>query len=61
MNLHARVLKLEQRAIKPVRPVQVIFKHADEPDEQAINRTGSENTYGKSTLIVVKFINPEKN
>jgi len=56
MKLYARVLKLEKRAIKPFKPVQVIFQQADESDEKVINKAKSENQDGISNFIVIKFV-----
>jgi len=56
MRLHERVLRLEKRAIKPFKPVVVIFLQPDEPDEKGISEAKSANPDSKSTLIVVKFI-----
>jgi len=60
MNLYGRVLKLEKRAVKPFKPVQVIFQQADESDEKVVNRVKSKNQDGKSIVILVKFVKSEK-
>ena len=59
MNLHARVLKLEKRAVKPFKPVQVIFQQTDESDEKVVSRAKSANQDGKNNFIVVKFVKPQ--
>lgn len=59
MNLHTRVLKLEKRAVKPFKPVQVIFQQPDESDEIGVNRAKVANSDGKSSVIVVKFVKSE--
>jgi hypothetical protein len=56
MNLRVRLLKLEKRAVKPFKPVQVIFQQADESDEEGVNRAKVANSDGKSSVIVVKFV-----
>jgi len=56
MNLYARVLKLEKRAVKPFKPVHLLFQQADESDEKVVNRAQSENQDGKNVVIVVKFV-----
>ena len=56
MRLHERVLRLEKRATKPIKPVVVIFLQPDEPDEKVISEAKSANPDGKSTLIIVKFV-----
>jgi hypothetical protein len=38
MSLLSRVLKLEKRAVKPFKPVEVIFQQPDESDEIGVNR-----------------------
>jgi hypothetical protein len=58
MNLYARVLKLEGQAVKPFKPVQVIFQQADESDEKVVDRALLANHDRKSCLIVVKFVIP---
>jgi len=59
MSLFIRVLKLEKRAVKPLKPVFVIFQQLEETDEKVARRAKFVNIDGKSTLIVVKFIKAE--
>ena len=57
MNLLLRVLKIEKRVVRPFKPVCVIFQQADESDQKVVNRARVVNQDGKSTAIVVKFVN----
>ena len=59
MSLLSRVLKLEKRAVKPFKPVEVIFQQPDESDEIGVNRAKVANSDGKSSVIVVKFVQSE--
>jgi hypothetical protein len=56
MNLYARVQKLEKRAIRPFKPVQVIFQQTDELDKNRLEIECFKKNDRTNLLIVVTFV-----
>ena len=60
MSLLTRVIRLESRIRTPVNPVHVVFHRDDRVDERVLKSTRAESQDSKSTVIVVKFVEPSK-
>ncbi len=56
MNLLSRLIRLENRANAPEKPVHLIFQQVGESDEKVASRIKAENHGPEAILIMVKFI-----
>jgi hypothetical protein len=61
MNLLSRVIRLENMAKPPVKPVYVVFQQVGESDEKVVSSIRTENHDPEAMLIMVKFVEPRDN